>query len=104
MPDLERVISDRARTGDEGSGTARLLGDDRLLAAKLREEADELGRAASGDNAVHETADLLYFALVALASHGRSLDEVVEELALRHRRVTRRPMAPKAPFPEDGHP
>jgi phosphoribosyl-ATP pyrophosphohydrolase len=44
---------------------------------------------------VHETADLLYLALVALARGGGSLADVRSELARRHGAVTRRPMSAK---------
>ncbi len=83
-----------------GSYTQRLLADPALLRAKLVEEAAELGAAATGDDAaavVHETADVLYFALVALARSGASLADVERELTLRARRVTRRAGDAKEP-------
>jgi phosphoribosyl-ATP pyrophosphohydrolase len=92
---LERVIGRRRRTSDSGSGTARLFNDPSLLAAKLKEEAGELARADSSADVVHETADLLYFALVKARSAGVSLSDVVAELDLRRRRVSRRQMAAK---------
>jgi len=78
-----------------GSGTAQLLADRALLAAKLREEADELAQADAADDVVRETADVLYMALVALARGGGTLADVRAELARRHRAVNRRPMARK---------
>ena len=91
---LERIVRARQASGDSQSGTAKLLGDRSLLGAKLREEAAELA-AARGDDVVHETADLLFFALAALVGAGGTLEEVVRELELRNRRVTRRPMSAK---------
>ncbi len=76
----------------EGSGTARLLADPKLLAAKLREEAEELLGAASPEEVVHEATDLLYFMLVALARGGGTLEQVRAELERRSLRVSRRPM------------
>jgi phosphoribosyl-ATP pyrophosphohydrolase len=64
-------------------------------AAKLREEADELARAQSPEDVVHEAADVIYMALVALARGGGTLADVRAELARRHRAVSRRPMARK---------
>jgi len=96
LPDLERTLADRIARPVEGSGTAQLLADPTLLAAKLREEADELARAESSDEVVRETADVLYMALVALARGGGTLAEVRAELARRHRAVSRRPMARKS--------
>jgi phosphoribosyl-ATP pyrophosphohydrolase/phosphoribosyl-AMP cyclohydrolase len=94
--ELERTIAQRAANPVPGSGTAALLADPNLLAAKLREEAEELARARTRGDAVHETADLLYMALVALAKSGGTLEEVRAELARRHSAVSRRPMAKKA--------
>ena len=100
LDDLERTIATRAASlplADPGSRTSKLLGDPVLLAAKLREEAAELARAGTRAEAVHETADLFYMALVALVRGGGSLTEVRAELARRHAGVTRRPMTAKAP-------
>jgi phosphoribosyl-ATP pyrophosphohydrolase len=77
-------------TADSASYTARLLGDPSLLAAKLREEADELAGAASGADVAHEAADVLYFTLVKLAAANVSLEAVAVELDRRALRVTRR--------------
>src|SRR5438477_119623 len=97
LDDLARTITERAARPELGSGTAKLLADSALLAAKLQEEAEELGRAGDRPEAVHETADLFYMALVALVRGGGSLTEVRAELARRHAGVTRRPMTAKAP-------
>src|SRR5216683_1522091 len=96
LDDLARTIAERAARPEPGSGTTKLLGDPGLLAAKLREEAEELGRASDRVEAVHETADVLYLALVALVRGGGSLAEVVAELSRRRGAVTRRPMAAKS--------
>ncbi len=95
LADLERTLADRIAKPVPGSGTARLLADAELLGAKLREEADELAEAKSSEDAVRETADVFYMALVALARSGGTLADVRAELARRHRAVSRRPMARK---------
>jgi phosphoribosyl-ATP pyrophosphohydrolase/phosphoribosyl-AMP cyclohydrolase len=97
MADLERTLIDRIARPAAGSGTAQLLADPRLLAAKLREEADELARAASSGDVVRETADVFDMALVALARGGGTLADVRAELARRHGAVSRRPMVRKTP-------
>jgi len=97
LADLERTLADRIARPVPGSGTARLLADPTLLAAKLREEADELARAESASDVVRETADVFYMALVALARGGGTLADVRAELARRHRAVSRRPMVGKTP-------
>jgi phosphoribosyl-ATP pyrophosphohydrolase len=94
--DLARTITERAAQPESGSGTAKLLADPALLAAKLREEAEELGRAGDRPGVIHETADVLYLALVALVRGGGTLTEVVAELSRRRGAVTRRPMAAKS--------
>ena len=132
---LSEVITQRGREAPEGSGTAKLMGDPALLAAKLREETEELIQALQnvdggsgsldGDDAgsgpsggddvgtngstgpareqanevIHEAADLLYFTLVAAASHGVGVGALRQELAQRSLRVRRRPMAAK---PDEG--
>jgi phosphoribosyl-ATP pyrophosphohydrolase len=80
---------------DPTSNTRKLLHDPPLLAAKIREEADELADTEDRTQVVAEAADLLYFLMVKTASAGVGLDEIEAELARRERRVTRRPMAAK---------
>src|SRR5881628_3997749 len=63
---LARTIAERAARPEPGSRTVKLLSDPSLLAAKLLEEAGELGLADGRAAVVHETADVLYLALVAL--------------------------------------
>jgi phosphoribosyl-ATP pyrophosphohydrolase len=92
---LERIVASAVASGDPASGTVLLMRDPRLLASKLAEEADELARATTPEEAVHETADLMYFALAALHRSGGSLDAVRRELERRHRRVSPRPMQAK---------
>ena len=96
LSDIERTLTDRIARPLPGSGTTRLLEEPGLLAAKLREEAEELAGAESSEEVVRETADVLYMALVALARGGGTLAEVRAELARRHGAVSRRPMARKA--------
>src|SRR6266705_1598346 len=96
LDDVARTIAERAARPEPGSGTAKLLADPALLAAKLREEAEELARADARDDVVHEAADLLYLTLVAVVRGGGTLAEVVAELSRRRGAVTRRPMAAKS--------
>jgi phosphoribosyl-ATP pyrophosphohydrolase/phosphoribosyl-AMP cyclohydrolase/histidinol dehydrogenase len=95
LPALQRVIAERSKNADPGSGTTRLFADAELLKSKLVEEATELADADTSESVRHELADLLYFALVAAERGGVSLDSAVKELKLRHRRVSRRPMKAK---------
>jgi phosphoribosyl-ATP pyrophosphohydrolase len=90
---LERRLARIAAARPGGSNTVRLLDDPDLLAAKLIEEATELGEP--GADIASETADLLYFILARLVASGVSLDNVESILDRRERRLSRRPMAAK---------
>ena len=60
---LERTLADRARERPEGSYTVELLDDPERIGAKVREEADEVARAAAGESderLAEEAADVLY--------------------------------------------
>ena len=92
---LQRRLSTMALSADLGSNTRKLLDDPGLLAAKLSEEAAELGAAESQDQTIHEAADLLYFLMVRLTASGSDIHDVAIELDRRERRVTRRPMIAK---------
>ncbi|WP_191057976.1 phosphoribosyl-ATP diphosphatase [Geminicoccus harenae] len=87
---LSRLLQDRRENPPPGSYTARLFGDPAMLAAKLREECEELIEARERDHIVHEAADVIYFTLARLAGQGIDLAEVERHLDRRHRRVTRR--------------
>lgn len=87
---LTRLLEARRAAAPEGSYTAKLFADRALLDAKLREEAEELTRAESRDEAVWEAADVLYFTLVRLAREGIELAEVERHLDRRGLKVTRR--------------
>jgi phosphoribosyl-ATP pyrophosphohydrolase len=84
LSDLEKIIGDRAQSGDPDSWTAKLFakGIDKA-AQKLGEEAVETVIAAvKGDKLalVSESADLIYHWLVVLGIAGVPLDDVLREL------------------------
>jgi phosphoribosyl-ATP pyrophosphohydrolase/phosphoribosyl-AMP cyclohydrolase len=84
---LERTIAARAVERPEGSYTAELLADPERIGAKVREEAEEVSRAAreeSDDRVAEEAADVLYHLLVLLRSRG--LPMAAAEEVLRERR------------------
>jgi len=93
---LEQVVASRVGTADLLSGTRRLLTEPGLLASKLREEAEELTRAETREEVIHESADLLYLVVTELARSGATLADVEKELGRRRLRVSRRPMQTKA--------
>jgi phosphoribosyl-ATP pyrophosphohydrolase/phosphoribosyl-AMP cyclohydrolase len=87
LPRLEETIRDRKKNPKKGSYTNRLLDDPALLRDKVREEANELLMASRGKkkgDIIGEAGDLIYHAMVLLASRGVSLEEVEKELRKRH--------------------
>lgn len=87
LHDLERIVAERAASGDTNSWTAKLFAAGPEKAAKkLGEEAVETVIAAVGPDRkalVSESADLLYHWLVVLALAKVPLDEVLAELERR---------------------
>jgi phosphoribosyl-ATP pyrophosphohydrolase len=84
LSDLERIVRERAHSGDPDSWTAKLFarGIDKA-AQKLGEEAVETVIAAvKGDKQglVSESADLIYHWLVVLGIAGVPLSDVLKEL------------------------
>jgi phosphoribosyl-AMP cyclohydrolase / phosphoribosyl-ATP pyrophosphohydrolase len=80
---LERILLDRRRLRPSGSYTVELLDDPPRIADKVREEAEEVGRAAgseSQERVVEEAADLLYHLNVLLLSRGISIAAALERL------------------------
>jgi phosphoribosyl-AMP cyclohydrolase / phosphoribosyl-ATP pyrophosphohydrolase len=96
---LERRLGQIVLSADSESNTRRLLDDPDLLAAKLTEEAAELGAAQTDEEVIHEAADLLYFLVVRATAAGVPLEDVARELDRRERRTTRRPMMTKESSP-----
>lgn len=87
---LQQTLQQRMVDAPQGSYTRRLLDDSQLLAAKLREEVDELIAANSPEQVAWESADVLYFTMVAMLKAGVSLSHLERELDRRALRVTRR--------------
>jgi phosphoribosyl-ATP pyrophosphohydrolase/phosphoribosyl-AMP cyclohydrolase len=88
LPTLERTLRARARERPEGSYTVTLLDDPVLAGAKVREEAEEVTRAAreeSDERVDEEAADLLYHLLVLVHGRGRELADAEQVLDGRRR-------------------
>jgi phosphoribosyl-ATP pyrophosphohydrolase/phosphoribosyl-AMP cyclohydrolase len=88
LPALERVIDERKAEPRAGSWTAKLLADPPLIGAKVREEAEEVARAAReepDERVAEEAADVLYHLTVLLASRDLSLADAYEVLNARRR-------------------
>ncbi|MCD6726952.1 MAG: bifunctional phosphoribosyl-AMP cyclohydrolase/phosphoribosyl-ATP diphosphatase HisIE [Solirubrobacteraceae bacterium] len=88
LPGLERTLAERARERPEGSYTVTLLDDPPLVGAKVREEAEEVSRAAreeTDDRLDQEAADVLYHLTVLLHGRGRTLADAERVLIERRR-------------------
>src|SRR3954452_20281404 len=88
LPVLERTIAERRGGSTESSYTARLLADPPEIGDKVREEAEEVARAAAEESDTRvreEAADVLYHLAVLLASRGLSVEDAFEELNGRRR-------------------
>ena len=83
---LERTLLGRATERPEGSYTVELLEDAPRLAGKLREEAEEVTRAAaeeSDERVAEEAADVLYHLQVLLVSRKLRLGQALAVLNAR---------------------
>jgi phosphoribosyl-ATP pyrophosphohydrolase/phosphoribosyl-AMP cyclohydrolase len=88
LPGLERTIAGRAAAAPEGSYTARLLADLPFTGEKVREEAEEVARAAreeTDERVAEEAADVLYHLAVLLRGRGLALADAEEVLRARRR-------------------
>jgi phosphoribosyl-ATP pyrophosphohydrolase/phosphoribosyl-AMP cyclohydrolase len=88
LPALERVVAERRDGAPAGSYTAELLADPPRIGEKVREEAEEVARAAgdeSDERVAEEAADVLYHLDVLLASRGLSVSDAFEVLNARRR-------------------
>jgi phosphoribosyl-ATP pyrophosphohydrolase/phosphoribosyl-AMP cyclohydrolase len=83
LPALERTVDERRSASPDDSYTARLLADPPSIGRKVREEAEEVARAAASESDQRlgeEAADVLYHLTVLLASRGLTLADALEEL------------------------
>ncbi|KAI0845299.1 histidine biosynthesis trifunctional-protein [Daldinia vernicosa] len=91
IPKLEKTLLSRKRSAPEGSYTKRLFSDEKLLRAKIMEEAEELCDAQTPDEVAFEAADLIYFALTKAISAGVRLSDIEKNLDAKSLKVKRRP-------------
>jgi phosphoribosyl-ATP pyrophosphohydrolase/phosphoribosyl-AMP cyclohydrolase len=85
---LERTLVDRRDAQPDGSYTVELLADPERIGEKVREEADEVARAAAGESderLAEEAADVLNLLEVLLLSRDLPLAAALEVLNGRRR-------------------
>lgn len=87
---LEQTLKSRKESAPEGSYTARLFSDEKLLRAKIMEEAEELCDAKDSKHIAFEAADLIYFALTKAVGAGVSLADIERSLDAKSWKVKRR--------------
>ncbi len=83
---LERTIAERRASANGSSDTRELLADPPRIGAKVREEAEEVARAAAeetDERVSAEGADVLYHLTVLLASRNLTLADAFAELNAR---------------------
>jgi phosphoribosyl-ATP pyrophosphohydrolase/phosphoribosyl-AMP cyclohydrolase len=88
LPALERTLAARAAERPTGSYTVELLDDPPRIGATVREEAEEVARAAReepDERVDEEAADVLYHLTVLLHARGRALGDAEEVLNGRRR-------------------
>ncbi|KAL6876593.1 histidinol dehydrogenase domain-containing protein [Trichoderma novae-zelandiae] len=87
---LEQTLKARKESAPAGSYTARLFSDEKLLRAKIMEEAEELCDAKTPEEIAFEAADLIYFALTRAVGAGVSVAEIAASLDAKGLKVKRR--------------
>ncbi|KFY98889.1 hypothetical protein V500_01523 [Pseudogymnoascus sp. VKM F-4518 (FW-2643)] len=87
---LEKTLQSRKVSAPEGSYTARLFSDEKLLRAKIMEEAEELCDAKTKEEIAFEAADLIYFALTKAVAAGVTLADIETSLDAKSVKVKRR--------------
>lgn len=95
---LEKTLQSRKRSAPEGSYTARLFNDSKMLNAKIMEEAAEVCEATTKDHFASEAADVLYFVLTKAAALGVTLEDIERDLDRKSTKVKRRKGDPKGPY------
>ncbi|KAL7791358.1 histidinol dehydrogenase domain-containing protein [Trichoderma ceciliae] len=87
---LEQTLKSRKESAPAGSYTARLFSDEKLLRAKIMEEAEELCDAKTPEEIAFEAADLIYFALTRAVGAGVSVAAIAASLDAKGLKVKRR--------------
>lgn len=97
---LQKTLQGRKRSAPEGSYTARLFNDPKMLNAKIMEEAAELCEARSKEEIAAEAADVLYFTLTKATAAGVTLEDIEQNLDAKSVKVKRRKGDAKGPYAE----
>ena len=83
---LFHIIKDRKNNPKTGSYVNTLLADKELIHQKILEEANEVISAPNFDNLRWECGDLFFHLAVKALSEGVTLQDILSELAARHKK------------------
>jgi phosphoribosyl-ATP pyrophosphohydrolase/phosphoribosyl-AMP cyclohydrolase/histidinol dehydrogenase len=97
---LEKTLQSRKRFAPEGSYTARLFNDSKMLNAKIMEEATEACEATTKEHFASEAGDVLYFILTKATALGVTLEDIERDLDRKSVKVKRRKGDSKGPYAE----
>ena len=88
LEELISIIRQRRGSSTEKSYTSKLLSDKKLSVEKVKEEVGELIEAIEkNSNKIHEASDVLYHLMVLLEGHGIKIEDVMEELKKRQKKI-----------------
>ena len=86
LEQLMKTIRERKSSSSDSSYTNKLLNDQNLNVAKVKEEIGELIEAVDKDtNKIHEAADVMYHLMVYLEANNIKIEDVMSELKKRQK-------------------
>jgi phosphoribosyl-ATP pyrophosphohydrolase len=86
LEQLIKIIRDRKNSSPDKSYTNKLLNDENLSVAKVKEEIEELIEAVQqNSNMIHEAADVIYHLMVYLEANNIKIEDVMSELKKRQK-------------------
>ena len=85
LEEIYNVILCRLNNPKKDSYTSKLLKDENIIKAKIKEESEELINYKNRDNLVWEIADLTYFIMALMVKKNIRLDDIKNELWVRRK-------------------
>ena len=86
LEQLIKIIREKKNSSSNDSYTNKLLNDQKLSVAKVKEEIGELIEAVEKNtNKIHEAADVIYHLMVYLEANNIKVEDVMNELKKRQK-------------------
>ena len=86
LEQLIKIIREKKNSSSNDSYTNKLLNDQKLSVAKVKEEIGELIEAVEKNtNKIHEAADVIYHLMVYLEANNIKIEDVMNELKKRQK-------------------